>query len=236
VYLMAGALYLGYANTGTIGMSRSAGINSGTALGALLCSLVAPLFIFIPMLTCFGMDAERRFWPNGIAKVKKAFDGTPAGALAYIWAIVLGTATALYLGMTLGGAASIDPSYFCYVVFALGFWTFFWSLGRMSSAFLLGLRSARTLQFASFVIIAVLPVPFFSSIQSSNSDYKANEWVWDFYILRPLWMDVDRSFQALIYGSLLLLASAGIAAFAEKRMHTKMATMRTADGRTYATA
>ncbi|MEZ0326772.1 MAG: ABC transporter permease [Fimbriimonas sp.] len=238
VYLMAAATYVGYSTSASLSTTSfgPGGPDSGAALGMVLCAMVAPLFVFVPLLTCFGMDAERRFWPNGIASIKKTFDGTPAGAVSYLWLIILGTAACLYGGVKLAGTVPVTPAFFCYVVFALGFWTFFWSFGRMSSAFLLGLRSARTLQFASFVVIAILPVPFFSSIQSSSSDWKANEWVWNFYILRPLWMDTDRSFQALLYGTTLLIVSAGIAALAEKRMHKKMATMRTADGRTYATA
>jgi hypothetical protein len=85
-------------------------------------------------------------------------------------------------------------------------------------------------------VIAVLPVPFFSSIQSSMMGSTDSDRFWDFYILRPLWFDTDRSFQALLYGATMLLASAGIALYAERRMREKMATMRTSDGRTYAAA
>ncbi len=217
LYLMAVALYFGYAGASTVTTTAtSAGsVDSGSNLGRMLFMVIGPLFIILPLLTCYGMDGESRFWPNGIAKVKKTLNGTPAGALPFLWLIVLGAATALYAGEQLGGGGAISPAYLSYVVFALGFWSFFWSLGRMTSAFLLGLRSARTLQFASFLVIAILPVPFLSSIQSSQSNWRANEWVWDYYILRPLWVDVDRSFQALLYGAVLLIGSWGIAILAE---------------------
>jgi hypothetical protein len=237
VYMFVLAMYIGYVNSSTLAGGGLMGLGRGvSALGFVHFILLSPLFIFMPILCCYGMDAERRYWPNGMIRARSTLDGTPAGALPFLWALIGSVALALYLGVRFGGATITDSAFPKYAFFTLAFWTFFWAVGRLSSAAMLGLRTARTLQFAAYIVIVVLPVPFFSSIQSSQIGRDNAERFWEFYILRPLWMDSDRSGQALLYGLVLLLGSAVIAGYAEARAAARLSRLRTNDGRAFTTA
>jgi hypothetical protein len=240
VYTIALCGYVGYLNASTLtsalGMTFASVGGPGAVLGVVLFALTTPMFIFLPLLTCYGIDSERRFWPNGPVRVASVFDGTPAGALPYIWLVILCAAGALYGGVWISAGTHVSILYTSFIVFTLGFWTMFWGVGRLTSSFLLGLRSARTLQFAIFLVVTILPVPFMSAIQSSYYGYEERAWFWELYLLRPLYIDTDRSFQAFIYGVIMMVIGVILANVAEKRASAKLAKMRTSDGRAYAAA
>ena len=240
VYTVLLASYFAYVATGPLGMMRTSGsgfAEPGSVLGLGLFLYLSPMFVFLPFLSCYGIDAESRFWPNGTFKVKKAFDGTPAGAMPYIGLVIIATALAIAGGYYWGTGNLPTVQFASYTVFALGFWTFFWAVGRFTSALILGVRSARTLQFAVFLVLAVLPVPFLSAIQSAYyMDTTTPATFWELYVLRPLWLDSDRSLQGLLYGAIMLGGGYLLARVAEERARQKLSTMRTNDGRTYAAA
>jgi hypothetical protein len=239
VYTSLLALYFSYVSSGSFSMARSASgfTEPGAILGVGLFMFLAPMFVFLPFLTCYGLDAESRFWPNGTFKIKKAFDGTPAGAMPYIAMVIIASALATAGGYYWSTGKLPTVEFPSFVVFTLGFWTFFWAVGRFTSSLMMGVRSARTLQFAVFLVLAILPVPFLSAIQSAYyMDSSTPAGLWEVYVLRPLWLDSDRSLQALLYGVIMLGGGYLVARVAEVRAKQKLSSMRTNDGRTYAAA
>jgi ABC-type transport system involved in multi-copper enzyme maturation permease subunit len=171
--------------------------------------LLAPLVILIPFLSCYGLDAERRAWPDGTFSLQRVFKGTPSGGLPYIWGLIL----AAYLGFYfVHSQILMDPPSPAILLWSLAFWTFCWSLGRLGSGFKLGLRAARTFQFTIIIALVALPVPFMTAIHVFSS---TDAGIWDLYILRPLVGNEDNRSIALFYSVLLAGASLVITFVAE---------------------
>jgi len=169
-----------------------------------------PLVIFLPFLTCYGRDGERKFWPDGVFSIRNIFTGTPSGGLPYVWALILAASLSMMwlLGHYSPGIA-LSPAM---VVWVLSLWTFMWSIGRLASSFNSGLRSARTLHFTLMMLLIALPVPFFSAASTFDS---SSTGIWDIYILRPLIGSRDNSSIAMVMSGVLILASALLTYVAE---------------------
>jgi|GEM_PF-647402 len=171
--------------------------------GRVLFSVMLGLFIIVPFLSCFGVDGERRYWPNGVFSPKHMLNGTPAGGLPFLLSFILINAAAIFGGLWINDRSSFDSSAGMWVVYTLGFWWFFWSIGRLASSAFAGLKSARTMQFAAFLLIVVLPIPFLSVFFdwiSASSDEASG---WDLYILHPLFMGKTAADSALVWGVIL---------------------------------
>lgn len=205
------------------------GLAPGLEGGILLGWLLAPTIVFAPFLTCYGYDSEVRYWPNGLVSFRKMLDGTPAGGLPYLLALVLCVAVAVLIGLQLAGAGSLDAAYFAYVLYVVGFWAFFWSVGRWTSSLLLGVKTARTMQFGVFIILCVLPLPVLSA--GFSDDFSSSYFnVWDFWILRPLTQNQSwRATEAGAYGVGLLVLAAMIGVTSEARLAKKLAARRPSD-------
>lgn len=180
--------------------------NIGAALSLLL---TLPL----PVLVCYGIDGDRKFWPNGAFSKNEALRGTPAGGLPYIL-LMLGAAflsvlvTAFALGMN-----SLTPDLFASVWWCGAFWTFCWSLGRLASALTTELRSARTIHVALLLATIGLPVPFLFIIDPGMETL-----FWHMYPLYPLAVAQPEAFGARFFaGALLLAGTAGALAIAKRR-------------------
>jgi hypothetical protein len=171
--------------------------------------LLAPLVILLPFLTCYGADAERRHWSDGVFKIVNAIKGTPSGGLPYIVMAI----AANFVGIgVVNSFLTVPPPSLAILFWALSFWGFMWSLGRFASSFNIGLRGARSLHFTLMMALVVLPVPFFSAMGTFSSD---NAGIWDVYILRPLIGSEDNRQVAWVYGILMLAGTLVVTFIAE---------------------
>lgn len=217
-YLCLFVLYSSWAVAGSGTGVISAVNESGRALAGLLM----PLFIFMPFLSTFGVDGERRFWPNGNFKIRHTLDGTAAGGLPFIFLIIGSSALAIWAGFHFGGSTNLTSEFVSWLIYIVGFWLFFWAVGRYASSLFVGLRSARTIQFASFIFFVVLPIPFLAALTSSSADTGQGS-LWDFYVLRPLFQEhTAASVSALVWGILLAVVGVVVAGFASVNTKRKM--------------
>ncbi|AIE83928.1 ABC transporter permease [Fimbriimonas ginsengisoli] len=222
VYMGAFLLYLTWSQAPTSGIG-----NPTKYAGPFLFWALSPMFLFMPFLSCFGVDTERRFWPNGAFKLRHTLDGTPSGGLPYVYLFILGCAAMIGAGFWFGIHKLPGVEFGYWLLYIAGFWSLFWAVGRYASATFVGLRSARALQFAAFVFLVLLPVPFFNSL-TSHSLASTESSIWDLYVLRPLFFGIDPTADnlALIWG-LVLMTTAGVVGYAaERKTQRKMELLR----------
>lgn len=154
IWSSAISLYFGY-------WSLDRGIDPGTI--AMIVSL--PLLIAMPFLSTYGFDAERRYRPNGLFRFRHILDGTAAGSLPFLATFLTGNAVAAYAGRFWASQNNVvaGPAFagvnFASIAYLLSFWFFFWSVGRVASAFSASVRTARIVQFAVVVALLVIPLP-----------------------------------------------------------------------------
>lgn len=202
-----------------------ASIEANSMAGIVMNWILLLLFPVLPFITCYGYEGERRFWPNGLFSPKRILDGTPAGGLPFllgeIFAVAGGMAAAqAYAGDTLGA------KFLNYLVYALGFWTFFWGVGRLTSASLLGAKTARTAQFCVFVVLVFLPAPFLAAMGTSGfSDSYIN--LWDLWLLHPI-LSAENGFEvkALVVGTIMGVTGLGLAFVSEFALKRRLQSSR----------
>ncbi|HEY0866770.1 MAG TPA: hypothetical protein VGE01_05310 [Fimbriimonas sp.] len=212
--------------------SGTSSFELGTAYGMALNWALVPLVAILPFMVCYGYDGERVHRPNGLFQPGRMLDGTPAGALPFLWATVLAGTLGLTLGFVLwfqfapyypsssaytnASLSQMVSGLAPYAVFAFGFWALMWGFGRAASLSD-NLRSARTLQFALFLSFFLLPLPFLSAFGWQQFSQKGFT-VWDLWLLRPLTQDLGHSWtQAMGYGALMLIAGWSLAVWSERR-------------------
>ena len=173
-----------------------------------------PLFLLIPLpfITCAGTDAERKFWPNGAFSFKEAIRGTPAGALPFLLMVILSTTLGVLIAHHLNTKDWPGEIFLSSLVWATGFWTFCWSLGRLAASMSQELRSARTIHLAGLIVALGLPLPFLAIIDSEQQTP-----LWSIYPLYPLWMQTDDPSFARFAMGLGLLAIGGVIALSSNR-------------------
>lgn len=177
--------------------------------------LLGFLVILVPFLSCYGSDTERKYWADGLVKVRNLLIGSPSGGLPYILLMI----AAVY-----GGIAFVNNQFgmsspsLAILFWSLSFWAFMWSLGRFSSSFNLGLRAARSLHFTLMMALVALPVPFFTAMGAFSS---ANSGIWDIYILRPLIGGEDNRTIAWVYGIMMLAGTLVVTYIAETNASRK---------------
>jgi len=204
--------------------------------GAGVCWWSALLILFVPFLACFGFDRERRYWPNGVFSVRNVLDGTPAGGLPYLWALMACGVLGFALGADLQSGSVLQWQYWSCALFMVGFWTFFWAVGRLTSSFFGGLKSARALLFAAFLLIVVLPYPFLTFAQGPSWDEEINRGAWNFYALSPLTAPPNvREGQTVLFAIVFFVLALVCASFAERRVKARMAVARRYDERSFQT-
>jgi hypothetical protein len=193
---------------------------------------VVMLIIVIPFITCFGVDLEKKFWPDGLFNVRRMLIATPSGGLPYLMALVFAAA---------GGIATYDfwhPEilgwrFLAHIFYALALMFACWSLGRLTSSVNNGLRYARTLQFTIILVVFVLPLPFLAIADSWGfSASRAEFSAWDLYILRPLFATDDKTYLAIIFGILSLAIGLVLTRVSESVARSKYSKMGISYGRT----
>ena len=199
--------------------SPSAWTNSDLICGDILA--IAPMFLLIglPFITCSGSDGEKKFWANGLFSIKEMFRGTPAGGLPFLLGLVLMTGVGVYIADLVMVANKPGPIFYSSLVWAVGFWTFAWSLGRLASAISFELKSARTLHLAALIVLLGLPVPFLSIVDSEQQTP-----LWSFYPLYPLWTQSDDpSFARMTMGIALFVIGGVVVLAANRKLKAKLA-------------
>lgn len=225
VYAFLGSAFICYGSLATFGMVRSAamsgtsGISSSSAwqsaYDVMFAWTLAPLVALLPFFTCYGIDAERRYWSDGVLRVRNMLIGTPSGGLIYTVAIVIASYAGIAFVLSRMGIPWPSPAI---LFWTLSFWAFMWSLGRFSSSFNIGLRAARSLHFTLMMALVALPVPFFTAMGAFSS---SNSGIWDIYILRPvIGMDDNRQL-AWVYGIMMVAAALIVTYIAETNASRK---------------
>lgn len=184
-----------------------------------LTAILAPLLIAAPFVTCYGVDLEKKFWPDGLVRPRKMLTGVPSGGLPYLLALAL-SAAAGTVAYSYWFPQIMGVRFFVYVAYGLSLVFAAWSIGRLTSAMNNGLRYARTLQFTGMLLALVLPLPFLAISDSwgySQSDLS----LWDFYVLRPLFSDGDKAAHAAVYAVLLIAIGIGLTVWSEKLARSK---------------
>lgn len=182
--------------------SPSGVTNFDQMFGRLFISLVLPVFLFLPFISCFGTDLEKKYWPDGVFSLRRMLTGAPSGGLAYSLTLVLAIAGGV-ITYSYWLPGLLTPAFLAYVFFALCLVFASWTFGRFTSAMNNGLRYARTLQFTFFVLLMGLPLPFLSIADPFGFGGTQTS-IWDVYVLRPLVSSGDRSGMALAFGTILL--------------------------------
>jgi hypothetical protein len=217
-YMSAFLVYLTWALSSTGVWS----LNANNA-GLDLFWAVSPMFLFMPFLSTFGVDTERRYWPNGAFSIRHILDGTPAGGLPFAILFILTSAASLAVGFWFGSHSVPNINFAGWMLYVVAFWTLFWSIGRYASSTFVGLRSSRALQFAGFVFLVVLPIPFLASVTNATLSSKESS-LWDLFPLRPLFLDHPQSdSMATAWGFGILIVAIVIGVIAENKTRRKMA-------------
>jgi ABC-type transport system involved in multi-copper enzyme maturation permease subunit len=198
--------------------------------GRTLLAMLMPLIIVLPFATCFGMDLEKKFWPDGAFSLRHMLKGTPSGALPYLFAIVLAGAAGIRTYAAIAGIA-MGYRFVIVVFFALAFFFAAWAVGRLTSAMQSGLRQARTLHFTFLMLATVLPLPFLSLLDPTS--YSSPEvTIWDVFLLRPLFSSGDKTDIALLHGTILLVIGLILTISSERIAKSRYAGMGLQYGRT----
>lgn len=192
-------------------------------------SMLTGLVILLPFISCYGTDLEKKFWPDGLFRIRRTLMATPAGGLPYL--ISLGLAVAAGISFyavwhpEILGVRSLG-----YLYYGLALLFFCWSFGRLTSAMNNGLRYARTLQFTILVLVLWLPPPFLAIADPTGfasspramgitpGDFepaRIGPSLWDFYILRPLYSTDDKTLLALLFGTVLIVVGLFITRWSE---------------------
>ncbi len=189
--------------------------------GSLLAGSSVALLLAVPNVCCFGKDAERRLRPNGWFSSRRMLDGTPAGALPFLLALVSVGALGLFLGTFLGSGLTLGMPFLVYVCYGAALVSLFWAVARYTSSYMLGVRTARVGVIVSMIVLLVLPTPILSALTPAGIDSEALT-VWDLFVLRPIGAtNTHRVGEALAYAVLLLAATGIFAAWAEKNLKEK---------------
>jgi hypothetical protein len=247
VYMSAFMGFLGYVSKYAFGPYADAGSN----IGREFAWSFMPLFAVVPFMACYALDAENRFKPNGMFKLRGLFRPTPATALPYLLTLLGASACALLVGFSLGpnntlGVVSISasvgsdqfaavnasgpnlstlamiPTFLPYFALTAGLWTFFWAIGRFISSLSIGLRSARGLTFAVFLLVCAMPVPVLAAIDPLSVDKGAN--LWSLWVLKSLVSTYhEANTEAMTYSVILVLLAIPISIYAETRLKEMLA-------------
>ncbi|RYG22486.1 hypothetical protein EON82_16945 [bacterium] len=185
-------------------------------LGYGLFWLLLPLVLAIPTLSAYGDDGFQRQKANGWFSIRNMLDGTPAGALPYMAALVVTASVFGLIGLKAANAPLPGPAFLVYALYAFGFWALFWAIARAASSYGIGIKSARTVVVASLVLLIALPVPFLSAISVGRFD-EAGSSIWDLYVLRPvLQFGTVNLLLPILYAVGLTAAAFGLNAWSER--------------------
>ena len=185
-------------------------------------------WMIIPVVTCFGYDNLNRFRPNGLFDLRTLFNGTPSGALPFIWALWL----CFYVGGAVGFAMVGIETYRSFHYWAFAFltfasWTLLWAACRYSSASLRGVKTSRNFGVVFLLILMGLLPAVFSTV-AFGQVYAEGANIWDWYPYRAAISGPDKTYTAYIHGAVMLVLSVIMVWAAEARLkktltHTRWA-------------
>ncbi len=203
-------------------ISRSAGSPTSTGPGpeyffalALGVATVVVLFL-LPNIVCFSSDGELKFQPDGIFSLSGAFRGTPSGALPYLVMMVVFSAGGLMAGRYYVDHTVPGFEFLSIGLWSLGFYIFWWGVGRLCSSLTMGIRGARVFTMSVVILLLAVPIPILSMIMASQSVYttsgEVDTSIWNLYMLfafSPNGMTVAWVYGALFTVMGLMMAFAG---------------------------
>lgn len=107
--------------------------------------------IFLPTLTCFGVNGSDRTRNDGFFRFRTALSGTPAGALPYLLLCITVAFGPLYWHHP------ADPQAWALAGYTYALWFFFWGIGRFWSRQCATLSVAKGAHFISMLTLIALP-------------------------------------------------------------------------------
>lgn len=109
MFLIAGPIAGGLTSLMTATLVGPTGMGSygGEAIAAFLGYATCATFFAWPQLMCYGRDAERKYWNDGLFSLSGAFKGTPSGGWLYTVLLVLAFAFGLYGGFSYFSGSSM---------------------------------------------------------------------------------------------------------------------------------
>jgi hypothetical protein len=224
------SLWPGFASIASIPFGSSTMTSSGMC-GLFAAWCTAPMFTFMPFIACHGFDRERRFRPNGMFSIRRILDGTPAGGLPFLLAMMVVLFGGVAVGAFVSSSTKLGGEYWVYALYATSFWVLFWAFGRLMSSIFPTLKMSRTLVFAAFILVAVLPFPFLVAVAGMEPDSTRFN-LWNLYLLSPLvGRRPDAGSQAIILTGVMAALSLVMAYAAALRTQKTLSTIRDYDER-----
>jgi hypothetical protein len=136
----------------------------GIVLAILVCLLTTPIVFGLPHLSTWSYLDEHKNKPGRIFDPRKVLTGAPEGGLPYILAL-LATVFLVCGGVWSYNGGDITEGVVVYMLWLVGAWTFFWSMGWLVSSFSTsGIGTARKSHLAFTIIVTLLPWPVLSII------------------------------------------------------------------------
>jgi len=153
----------------------------------------------------YGFEGARRLYPNGAFGWRHMLDGTPAGALPYLFSLLLLAAIAYAPVAILRGGFSL-VAFAGSFAFAFGFWLMLWGVMRLGASLLQGVRTARTMLFAFGILAIVMPGPALNLL-AMDVPIDQTPSIWDFWFMSPLFPGrADRIPHLFVFGALMGVA------------------------------
>jgi hypothetical protein len=208
VYIFGLALLVTYSLGSLLKMTTtSSSISLDILLTIVALACVAWLVFAIPYFSCYANDASRRFKLNGRFSVRHIFDGTPAGNLPYVLALVAASYAGVLFGALINGVHRVGASFEQALLWPIGFAVLSWSIGQLISAARRNLKTARVLTlvvmitppfiFPLIMVIMRLEQPWTHSTEASTSA------IWYLWPFAPL-IDATLFASAWVYGLVML--------------------------------
>lgn len=182
-YGIAASLASAFSSLGAGSYYGGTGPSVSSVVGRMFVGMLGAFFFFVPFITCYGSNLEKKFWYDGEFSFKKMIQGTPAGGLPFLLSMSFAAAAGIYVGCATNGV-DLTGEFWLFVVYAMTLMFFLWSLGRFASAMNTNLRQARGAHFGLIILLLFIPLAFFAA--SAPNDFDQSPSIWDLAILRPV--------------------------------------------------
>ena len=175
--------------------------------------------IGVPMLSCYGWEGSKRFWPNGQFSPRHTFDGTPAGNLPFLLLLLCSGVGGSYFGYNWAGGQPTEGSLLPGMLWAVGIVVLTWSMGQLLAAACKTMKTARVLHLCSLISLYLglpLGMMIFQVAPSWVVDQYSTGSKSDLWYLWPLTPLLDRNLFHLapVYGLIMLVLGGVIALWA----------------------
>ena len=181
------------------------------ASSGMLCYAAILLHWLIPFAACYSPYAERRFHNDGTFNAKRAFLGTPSGALPYLLLLVAASVASILVVFWYTGSPIEFRPFFDGVLWCAGFVTLVWAACRFVSSFSRNLSTARGGTYVLLVCLLLLPTP----VLQAMAEIDGNSQIWRLHPFYSALGESDDRFLMAI--TMLILATIFVVASAKKR-------------------